>query len=145
MAATAENNLALAKSASVNKNRISVLGEIFTWEEYCHLLEITNQLVDLIKNKRESKSIISRIRESRKGFAAALRHSDQGSLDIPRVWRLFYYLRNTKPENKDEIEKLVEEYETLIMNAFMKKEKGNPVIFPIAARIAEYKLKNHQS
>ncbi|MBZ4677009.1 MAG: hypothetical protein JG782_1629 [Anaerophaga sp.] len=145
MASTAEHHLILAKEASPEKNRVSVLGEPFTWDEFHRMINISNLLDNLVRNRGESKAVISRIRESRKGFAAALRHSDRGRLDIPRVWRLFYFIRNVKPDNRDAAEKLVKEYENLIMNAFMEKEKVNPMIFPVAARIAEYKLKNLKS
>ncbi len=145
LATKAEEDLARAKNASKNKNRISVLGEIFTWNEFYHLLKITAKLVDLIKKGKESKALISRIRDSSKGFAAALQHSHKGRMDIPRVWRLYYYLRNVKRGNKKEIEELIKEYEELILNAFMNKEKGNPMIFPVAARLAEYELKNYKS
>jgi CRISPR/Cas system-associated protein Cas10 (large subunit of type III CRISPR-Cas system) len=145
LAELAENDLEKAKKVSAKKNRITVMGEVFTWKEFSHLLEVSDQLVDLVENKKESKALINRIRESHKGYSAALRHSQEGKLDVPRVWKLFYYLRNVKPENRDEIEKLIKKYEGLIMDAFMKKQKGNPMIFPIAARLAEYKLKNFKS
>ncbi|MDN5290819.1 MAG: CRISPR-associated protein Csm1 [Anaerophaga sp.] len=145
MASTAEHHLNLAKEASTDKNRISVLGQPFKWHEFSRMINISNLLDDLVRNHGASKAVISRIRESRKGFAAALRHSDRGRLNIPSVWRLFYFIRNVKPENKEEIEKLIKEYEALIMNAFMEKENGNPMLFPVAARIAEYKLKNFKS
>jgi len=145
LAEQAENDLEKAKNVNAKKNRITVMGEVFTWKEYSHLLEISCQLVDLVENKKESKALINRIRESHKGFSATLSHSPDGKLYVPRVWKLFYYLRNVKPENRDEIEKLIKEYEGLIMDAFMKKQKGNTMIFPVAARLAEYKLKNLKS
>jgi len=145
IAAQAEEDLSLAKNLSPQKNRISVMGEVFTWKEYDCLLEITDKLVDLVKNKGESKALIQRIRASRTGFASAVRHTNQGKLEIPRVWRLFYFVRDVDDKNKTEIEGIIKNYEELIMDAFLKRGTANPMLFPIAARLAEYKLKNHKS
>jgi CRISPR/Cas system-associated protein Cas10 (large subunit of type III CRISPR-Cas system) len=145
MADIAEQHLSDAKEASPEKNRIAVMGEVFTWEEFLCMKSISNQLDDLVRNRKESKAIISRIRESHKGYAAAVRNVDKGRLELPRVWRLFYFIRNVKKQNRNLVEKLISKYESLILNAFINKQQGNPMMFPVAARIAEYKLKNHQS
>ncbi len=145
MAEKVEEELDKAKNSNPEKNRISVLGEIFLWNEFHSLLKIAEQLLNLVRNKKESKALINRIKDSHRGYSAALRNAPEGKLDVPRVWRLFYYLRNVKKENKEEIEVLIKQYEDLIMDAFMKNQKGNPMIFPVAARLTEYKLKNYKS
>ncbi len=145
LAEKVEEELEQAKNSNPEKNRISVLGEIFTWNEFDSLLKIAEQLFNLVQNKKESKALVNRIKDSHKGYSAALRNAPEGKLDVPRVWRLFYYLRNVKKENKEEIEVLIKQYENLIMDAFMKNQKGNPMIFPVAARLTEYKLKNYKS
>lgn len=145
IAAQAEEDLMLAKNFSSSKDRISVMGEVFTWNEYDKLLDITSNLVDIIQNRGEPKALIQRIRASRNGFATAIRNTSNGKIEIPRVWRLFYFIRNVKATNKTIIENMIKIYEDLILDAFLKKSTANPMIFPVAARIAEYKLKYFRS
>jgi CRISPR-associated protein Csm1 len=94
--------------------------------------------------KEESKSLINRIKSSDIGFDKLQQNACNGKIDIPKVWRLKYYLkRNISEKNKAEVEKLFDEYTEAILNAFMKHQTSNPDLYPVAARWAELLMKKN--
>jgi CRISPR-associated protein Csm1 len=126
-----------------NKNSITVFGKTIKWNEFEQSKKIAAQLKILISDKGESRSLIERIKSSHTGFDKLQREAQGGHINIPKVWRLKYYLRNVKKENQAEIEALFENYAQAIVKTFMQKEKiNNPDLYPVAARWAELLLKN---
>jgi CRISPR-associated protein Csm1 len=125
-----------------SKNSISVFGKTIKWEEFKRSQEISKQLKALIKDKGESRSLIERIKSSTIGFDKLQQKAQDGYINIPKVWRLKYYLRNVKKDNKSEIEELFENYSRAIIKTFLGEEKINPNLYPVAARWAELLLKN---
>ncbi|MDR0753766.1 MAG: hypothetical protein LBF04_00045 [Prevotellaceae bacterium] len=124
-----------------NKNSITVFGKTISWNEFKNSQEIAAQLKMLISEKGESGSLIERIKSSNIGFDKLQKKAQDGYINIPKVWRLKYYLRNVKEENKTEIEKLFENYSQAIVKTFLGKDCVNPELYPIAARWAELLLK----
>ena len=123
------------------KNSISVFGRTISWDEFKSSQDISTQLKKLISERGESRSLIERIKSSNIGFDKLQKKAQAGYINIPKVWRLKYYLRNVKKENKPEIEDLFEHYAQAIIKTFLGKGSVNPDLYPVAARWAELLLK----
>lgn len=140
----AEENLTKAKHKDEKKNKIAVFGEVFTWDEFNKVIKIKNLLYDLIENKKEkeSRAILQKIYNSTRGFKHLLENSNKGILQIEKIWRFRYYLRNMKTENEKERDYLIKIYEEILTQNFIDKDKiKNPMIIPVACRIAEFLTK----
>jgi CRISPR-associated protein Csm1 len=124
-----------------NKNSITVFGKTINWNEFGDSQKIAKQLKILISEKGESQSLIERIKSSNIGFEKLQKNAQSGYINIPKVWRLKYYLRNVKKGNRPEVEKLFENYSQAIIKTFLYKEDINPDLYPVAARWAELLLK----
>ncbi|MCB0654135.1 MAG: hypothetical protein KDC85_22840 [Saprospiraceae bacterium] len=118
------------------KNKISFLGERLSWKEFGTTREIAHKIEELIVAKNEPKSIIQRIARSAFGYNTIQQKARNGQILAPQVWKLFYYLRNTK--NKEETESIVEDYSRALLDAALARQETNPFIFPLAARWAEF-------
>jgi len=129
----------LNKAKQAGRNRITIFGQPLRWDEYRTVLEIKDQLFNLVEKKGESKSLIHKVRSSEIGYLSIQRKiRDKGLLDMPKVWKLKYYLHNVKKENKEAVKKLFDEYTKSLIHDFMNKDNAiNPLIYPIAARLAE--------
>ena len=134
-------NYTYATEELPQKNKISILGQVFTWKEFMRLGEISYQLTRLIQNG-ESKTLLNRIRLSYKGFQSAEKDFSQGKLTMQKVWNLFYFIRNVKKQNADKVEQLMKEYENMILDDYLESKKSNPMLFPVAARLAELYTRN---
>jgi CRISPR-associated protein Csm1 len=125
-----------------DKNSITVFGKTLRWNDFECSQEISKQLKILIRDKGESRSLIERIKLSNIGFDKLQKKAQDGYINIPKVWRLKYYLRNVKKANVADIEKLFENYSQAIIKTFLgKKEETNPDLYPVAVRWAELLLK----
>ena len=148
LAEETENMLSLAKKEG--KNRISIFGECITWEEFEKTSEMVIFLKDLILKKGESKALLHRIKSSSIGFRSLQdRIRKRNEIDFPKVYRLKYFLRNVKPENKKELDKLFTKYSDALIKDFLANKTNadksvltNPAIFPIASRWTELLIKN---
>lgn len=149
----AEEVLSKAKSRKANnelvKNAVCIFDEILTWNEFEKARENSNILLKLLthkdESKRESKALLERIKKSAKGYSRLQRMALNNQLPFPKIWRLKYYIaRNVKKENKSEIDALFEKYIINLRKAFERKEETNPMIYPIAARWAEFLTRNKQ-
>jgi CRISPR-associated protein Csm1 len=130
------------KDGSYIKDKISIFGEILTWEEFDKAKTIAWQLYALIKQKGESRSLLDRIKRSKVGFDKLQQQAvNQGIIRAKSVWRLKYYLRNVKKNNKDAVEVLLNEYSKLLLTSYLTQKITNPNIFPVAARWAEFLTK----
>jgi len=126
-----------------SKCKVIIFNEVFNWDEYEYILKIWNYLVRLIQEKEESRAILQKVIASSKGFNRLIKDSLKGKMLLPKVWRLAYYLRDM--ENKEDREKLVKIYEDMILkNLFEGKKIRNPMIIPVAARLAELSTKKKE-
>lgn len=141
MGALAEEALSLAKSAADGtKNRVFVFGKVLTWTEFEKAHSIANNLERLIKVDNEPRSILQRIRSSHTGFEKQMRRAiEEGRIHNPAVWRLMYYIRQSK--NKDSLQSIIEEYQRALIEAVTKRIYTNADLFPVAARWAEFKTR----
>ncbi|MGM0369626.1 MAG: type III-A CRISPR-associated protein Cas10/Csm1 [Bacillota bacterium] len=125
-----------------SKNKISLFGEIFNWEEFEKIAEIKDFLVKLIVDKGESRAVLHKVRKSTLGFEKILDESTQQNIKNLRFWRLAYYLRDIEDEDA---EKLIEYYREIVLHNLMKKNKNekinNIMIIPAAVRWAELATK----
>lgn len=132
-----ETDLKKAK-ASLNKNRITFMGEIFTWEEFEKIIEMKNLLVELIEKKGESRTLLKKINNSTNGFKRILEDSNKNILDIQKIWRFRYYLRTMQEKNKKDKKKLIDWYENILLkNTFENNKIKNIMMLPVACRLAE--------
>ncbi len=135
LADMAEDEIKEAKSYT-DKNRVSVMGNVLTWEEFEQANRTAHKLQYLIQEKDESRVILNRIKQSAKGYEKLQNEAVIGNVTAPKVWRLHYFIRHSK--NPDAIQDIIDEYSVALMDVFAKKQKKNPMLFPIAARWAEF-------
>jgi len=127
----------LERAKDNGKDAVVIFGEVFSWDEYGKLLELKESIKKIVEVEG-SKSILSKIMDSTKGFLSATRTKNFNERK-KRVWRLSYYLRN-RIEAKDEVEGLIKIYEDLALNR-AKKDYTNGSIIPVATRIAEFETR----
>jgi len=128
-----------------NKDSLSIFDSIIKWKDFDKVIELKNLLVDLITKYEINKAILEKIRKSTKGFEKLQSKALNGKIELKRVWRFSYYLReyikDTDDLKKNEAKKIIKEklinvYEKLLLKA-LKNESTEIKIFPIAARWAE--------
>jgi len=119
------------------KNSINVFGKTITWKEFEHAQSLAGTLTDLIENHEESKGLT-------KIFRAV---SPLGN-EMPKVWKLKYFLRrNVKSKNTDIIKPIFNEYEQALLFRYLfkfkhiKNDAKNPDVYLVASRWAELLLK----
>ena len=138
----AEDAISDAKKATnekdeIVKNSVSVFGQVLSWREFEEAQDTSSILTHLIKEKDESRAILERIKRSAIGFEKAQDSSLKG--EKAAIWRLYYYLRNVR--NRKEMEKIIKKYTNALIAAFNQKKATNPMVFPVAARWAEFLTK----
>lgn len=138
------------KVGNLQKNAISVFGEVISWHEFEEVAKIKTILIDLAEILKESNSIrslLERIKNSIVGYESLQEKIKNGKVSIKSVWRFNYYLRyirsnNLKGEDKQKVteltDKLVECYQRYLINAISKEQYTRAAIFPIAARWTEF-------
>jgi CRISPR/Cas system-associated protein Cas10 (large subunit of type III CRISPR-Cas system) len=135
------------KNAKNKKNHISLFSEVFSWEEFEEITKIKDKILKLIK-LTGNRGIIDKVRRSCVGFEKLQDQSSKGRVNLQKVWRLAYFLRDgtddKDQEVKNSLEKLIEIYEGLILKGMMNQKKMNPMIFPTAARLAEFESRKEE-
>lgn len=140
----AEDELNKAKQFSSSKNAVSLFGEIFSWEEFSEMKDLSKVLSDLIHgtegNPPESKVLLQKIRLSARGYDALMRNIElKKQVNFQKVWNLTWFImRNLKKENKETVEReIVSKYHDAVLKALMTKEYSKALIYPVAARCTE--------
>ena len=146
----AEEALSKAKSRSVNtrtvKDGISLMNETFTWDEFEGILKHTDTLVGFFSGKKITRGLLEKIKKSSIGFESLQdRIKKRKKLPFDRVYKLKYYLRDVKKEHIEEVEKeIFQPYIDSLTKALMSSgdsQFSNPMRFPLAARLAEFKTR----
>lgn len=123
--------------AKPNKHSIAIMGEVFSWEDFEKIEAIALDLQRIIIEKREPRGILEKIRLSARGFLGIQKRINEHQLNAPKIWRLLWYLRGSK--NKEEIENIFQKYYIKpLLTAYVSKQSNNAMLFPIAARWAEF-------
>ncbi|RMG16517.1 MAG: type III-A CRISPR-associated protein Cas10/Csm1 [Bacteroidetes bacterium] len=137
-----------AKEASPLKNRLCVFDQVVSWEAYASAKKMRNALYHLVSKtpeaERESRALIQKVRRSMWGFSSIqARIRKTGSLPLPALWKLNYYLRDVKEVNRPYVqERIIEPYESSMMDALQKKRFIPPAFIAIGARWAELMSRN---
>ena len=133
----ANDALSAAKNPKQGKHKISLMGEVFSWQDFDKIEQIALDLQRIIIEKREPRGILDKIRLSARGFLGIQNRLNIHQLNTPRIWRLLWYLRGSK--NKAEMEVLFQkQYIKPLLVAYVSKQNNNAMLFPIAARWAEF-------
>lgn len=145
-----ENRLHKAKN-NPTKDSVNVFDIVLRWEDFFKAKELKDKIVDVIKLTGGNRAIISKVNKSVKGFDKIQENAKNGTIDLSKVWRLSYYLRdilNSKDKSEDFTKAkqiinndIIKLYEKLLFESLTGKTT-NINIFPVAARWAEFETKN---
>ncbi len=161
-AEVAEDMLDKAKNFSDDKDKIVIMEEVFSWEEYKFILYLQEKIKILVI-KTKNRAILDKMMKSTKGFDRILKERGKMQREL-KTWRFSYYLRNIVKDNREEVEEIIKFYETFVFKTKISKEsfeindkifekyfKGsnimngieirNPMALPIAVRIADFKTR----
>lgn len=121
-----------------SKDKVSILGEVFTWDEYKELLDFYSHLVKMLKEKKLSKSCLHKIQ----GHMYKIKTIWNGQrADMVKFWKLVYDLRDIEEKYQEYI---LEKYRKWIFGHAIG-DKGNPInaksIIFVASRLAELELR----
>jgi len=122
------------------KNAVCLFNEVFSWDEFGKIIKLAEVLTKQINEEKLERSFLEKIRLSAKGFGALQQQIlKKDKLEMPKIWRLRYYLGRKKDDKEFEeiIEKLFQPYWEALYNALTENEATNPAIYPVAARIAD--------
>lgn len=135
------------------KNKVSLMGEVFNWEEFKQVKEIESILEKMVI-EYDNRSVLYKVNKSTLGFKHILKDSTQGKFQHVKFWRLYYYLRDIKKNynyrckkfgkeaaGEDYVEQLVQQYRQIVVhNLFHSKERDQIrkiMIIPVAVKWAE--------
>ncbi|MEL7221920.1 MAG: hypothetical protein AAGJ93_11415, partial [Bacteroidota bacterium] len=145
----AEKELETAKDWSGNlqdKDRISVFGEALSWEEFNKAKEMADILHQNIAAGEFKRSILDRIKKSAIGYEKLQSKALNEQLKGPKVWRLFHFIGKRKSRNnstqQQAINQLIKAYANSLMDAYVNKKGTSHMVFPVAARWAEFMTAN---
>lgn len=138
MAEEVEDSLQMSKLSkyTVNgekkeKDSVTVFGKTLYWTEFEKAQSLAYTLTDLINNKEESKSLLMIFR--------LVFPIDN---EMPKVWRLKYFLRrNIKQINLDVVKSIFDDYEQSLLFRYLNQKQKNPDIYLVASRWAELLMK----
>jgi len=134
------------------KDKVTILGEVFNWEEYNRIDRFKQLLIDTLEKAREmnisyiGRGLLSRILNSTLGFKGILADSNAGKVDSLRFWKLSYYLRDIKAMDergkygRQFAEEIINEYRDIVLHNLVEDRKGsnikNIMIIPVATNLA---------
>lgn len=128
-----------------SKNKITLFGEVFTWEEFNAIRNLKKLLLEIIeknshKDDGESfgRTFLYKVWKSTLGFKKILQDSVKGRVDKIRFWRLAYYLREIA---KEDAELLIAEYRRIVIDNLLGKSTDekikNIMVIPAAVKCAQ--------
>ncbi|MBW6536430.1 MAG: hypothetical protein K0B11_15580 [Mariniphaga sp.] len=137
LANEAEEALSESKLAE-GKNSVTVFDKTLNWDDFEKAEKLKNTFVDLINDP------IERNRES-KSLLQIFRLVNPIKNELPKVWRLKYYMRrNVKNSNVEKLKQIFDDYSQALLQQHVKysgNDKKNPDIYLVASRWAELLLK----
>ncbi len=158
MAELTEEALRVAKThcqpgeTTPTKDKINVLGETLTWEEFKKAARYADQLEHLIKVEGRSRNVLGRLKNLAYGYDRLQRRVvEEGTLQFTTVSRMAFYLGKLRGESKwdrnnksaqQTTDDLLHDCQKALLDAGMKgKSSLNPMVFPVAARWAELRCR----
>lgn len=138
------------------KNKVSLLGEVFNWEEFNRIDKVKELLVETIETAKErnqpniGRAMLYKIYKSTLGFRKILEDSNFGRVDTLRFWNLAYYLREVKQMDDKYgskfAEDIIQQYREIVLHNLMRQNKDNNIrnimIIPVATKLAEISTKD---
>jgi len=127
-----------------NKNAVTVFGETLSWDDFSEVLNLKRYLSNLIKSEGQSRSILEVIKNSSKGFENLQNRAIDGKrINMSAVWRLKYYIvRQFSEDMQEKVERdFFTRYIKSLTSAISSNTKTNPMLFAIAARLAEFETR----
>ena len=138
------------------KNKVSLLGEVFNWEEFKRIDDVKELLIETIEIAKEKnqpnigRAMLYKIYKSTIGFRKILEDSNSGKVDTLRFWNLAYYLREVKQMDdkygSEFAEDIIQQYREIVLHNLMGKNKENNIrnimIIPVATKLAEMSTKD---
>jgi CRISPR-associated protein Csm1 len=127
------------------KDKIMLFGEVFNWLEFKKIIEIRDICIELVKLS-DRRAVLSKVLRSTKGFRKIVDGIEKrNKIDLLRVHRLNYYLRelhrSKNHEIRHKVEQLIKIYEDIILKNLFGKESAekirNIMVIPCAVRWAE--------
>jgi CRISPR-associated protein Csm1 len=138
-------NYCTASEKSPKKDKVMLFGEVFNWLEFKKIIEIRDICVELVKLS-DRRAVLSKVLRSTKGFRKIIDGIEKrNKIDLLRIHRLNYYLRelhrSKNHEIRHKVEQLVEIYEDIMLKNLFGKESAekvrNIMVIPCAVRWAE--------
>ncbi|MEM6966148.1 MAG: hypothetical protein AAF573_15390 [Bacteroidota bacterium] len=119
------------------KNKVSLFGEVITWEEYKKVTNLAKDLATLVKEHNEQRSTIAKLKDS-----AAIYQRIHKEIKLKKrvnigISKLFYFARNT--QNEEALSKsVIIPYSKDLIDSFAGIRNNNPMKYAMAARWAEF-------
>ena len=119
------------KGVVKEKNSVTIFGKTLTWDEFEKSKSLSETFYDLIKNRNEPKSLLMIFR---------LVYPNEN--ELPKVWKLKYFLRrNIKEANFEIIKPIFADYEQALLFHYLKIYTKRPIVYLVASRWAELLMK----
>lgn len=133
------------------KDKVSLFGEVFNWEEFNKTLEIKNILLSITNyyslNKKgkagTARSLLFRLEKNTVNFKQMLKAAKDNKFDKIKFWRLAYNLRDVRGLKAAEI--FIEEYKKIVVDNLLGKPSyeniKNIMVIPAAIKWAQLKTR----
>ena len=137
------------EKAKIERNHICVFNYSLQWSDFQKARDMRDTLYELVtKENPESRAIIRKVQNSMRGFRKIQDGiTRRSSLNLKSLWNLHYYLRDTKKDNRETVNKeIIRKYETWL-KAYLDRKNDkesyiNPALIAVAARMAEFLTRN---
>ena len=134
LAEEVEEALNASKRAD-RKNSVTVFGKCLNWEEFEKAQKLSETLENLINNPDERN-------KENKSLLQIFRLVYPQTREMPKVWRLKYYLRrNVKQWNEETVKQIFDEYSQALLFRHVGENKNNPDMYLVASRWTELLMK----
>jgi CRISPR-associated protein Csm1 len=135
LAEEVEEALGTSKRAD-KKSSVTIFGKCLTWDEFEKAQKLSATLEELINNPDERK-------KENKRLLQIFRSVYPQNNEMPKVWRLKYYLRrNVKKDNEVTVKQMFDDFTHTLLFRYLNDKTKNPDPYLVASRWAELLLKN---
>lgn len=125
------------------KNKITILDEVLTWEEFREARRLGDQLVTIVQHPGESRALLEKIKSTYPELKPMYEQAKKGQRMSPPISKLFYLIRNSG-KHKELTKEFMTPFARSLIGAFTRKDRVNPMAYPMAARLAEFSTRNKE-
>lgn len=131
---------ALSKAKANGKDKISIFGLTFSWEDYKQILDISKVVADEMEERNISRAYLDKIRKSAKGFNAL---QNRNGADFDKIYKLKYYLSKNEDKLGNVVKALFNPYYESLKDRLIggNTNKYDVAIYPAITRVAEFLTK----